>query len=131
MFRLRRDGVPSSAAAFTTSDLKQERMRPEPARPEPLALKNVTSLPAPTMSDHNGEHWKAPIDLVRELLHDMETGAVNPDMIFVALQQQHDGGGISYPSYCWSDARTNGLIMMGLLTRHIQKMGEELKGDTD
>jgi hypothetical protein len=126
-FRLLRDGVPSSRL---TSDLKQERMRPDPPQG---ALPNITALPAPVMSDHNGEHWKAPIDLVRELLHDMETGAVDPDCMYVAMRVRHTGDEklFSFPSYCYSRVNEDGLFMIGLLTRHVQKIGEELQGDAD
>lgn len=80
--------------------------------------------PAPLVA-HDGEHWHSALDCLRELVSDIETGRVEtPTMIYVAMQTSHPEKPQykKYPSYCWSDCATSGIAMLGLLTKHINKV---------
>jgi len=70
---------------------------------------------------HDGKHWTCALDMLKELVNDIEHGRCEaPDVIYVAMQTRHPKKPelVAYPSCCWSDSRSNGLIMQGLLAKH-------------
>lgn len=87
--------------------------KPEP-KPEPT--------PELQPEDDGSGAWKTPLDMVRELLKDLETGELAmPDMIYVAMRQSsgRNGSMQRFPSYFFSDLGINGRIgLAGLLERH-------------
>jgi hypothetical protein len=87
--------------------------------------KVISLRPHAPIVEHGGEHWKSALDCLKELVNDIETGRINaPTAVYVAMQTAHPEKPQykSYPSYCWSGEQTNGLFMLGLLTKHTYKV---------
>lgn len=59
--------------------------------------------------------WK-PIEAVRELLADMESGAINPEMIYIAMRYSDGDGGYAHP---FLQAGMNDIEVVGLLSQHL------------
>lgn len=81
--------------------------------------------PAAPITKHAGEHWNSALDCLKELVSDIETGRTDaPTMIYVAVQARHPEHPemVKYPSYCWSEGKSYGLAMVGLLEKHKAKI---------
>ena len=92
---------------------------------------NVTFLrdkPVP-IQDNEGMGWKSAVDLLKELVHDIEAGRIEPpEMIYVAMLTRHPEKQdlVGYPSYSWMEPPvTRALVAFsGLLNRHTYLMQE-------
>ena len=84
----------------------------------PLRIK-----PVPIASGE-GLHWTCAVDLLKELIHDIETGRVHqPDMIYVAMQTRNEEDHVAHPSYNWfKDKRDGAVKTLGLLSSHLMGM---------
>lgn len=79
----------------------------------------------PPITKHAGGHWTTALDCLKELVSDIETGRVTPpSMVHISLQTKHPEHPemVAYPSYCWSEGKTYGLAMVGLLEKHKNKI---------
>ena len=83
------------------------------------------------IQDNEGMEWKSAVDLLKELVHDIEAGRLEPpEMIYVAMLTRHPDPGkqdmVGYPSYSWmeSPAKRALVAFSGLLNRHMYLMQE-------
>ena len=101
-----------------------------PARPLVLPP-NVVKLrakPVPIESGE-GEYWTSALDLLKELVHDIETGRVHaPEVIYVAMQTRNEKGMIAHPAYSWAVDKRNSLLQcLGLLSANIVNRSVEAR----
>lgn len=94
-------------------------LNPQSVNPDALGQKPKIFLSRAPIKDHEGGHWGSALDCLKELVNDIEHGRVHvPDVIYIAMQTRNDRSQVAYPSYCWSDGKTDGLLMVGLLMQH-------------
>ena len=112
----------------TTNDALTKKIMRFPWRPRLISagtgepLSPVSRIGPAPIQPGEGEHWTCALDLLKELIHDIETGRLEvPTQIYVAMETEHptEPALKVYPSCAWSGQKSGSfLAYVGLLSLH-------------